>query len=143
MSPSDAVSSLINATLGPGCTTLGIGAGGTSWLRAKPVPRSVRASLSISICEMLPPPLSRTSTTRAFLADLRIPPFDEFADAGFTHVGHVDVAQAAVAHAIDARAIGRDPGQIQQVGLGSAAADSGWCAPPAGRVVAATRHSTG
>ena len=57
---------------------------------------SARRSRSMTSGETKPPPLPRTSTISAFLADLREVLLGEFVQAGLTHVGNVDVADFAV-----------------------------------------------
>ena len=57
---------------------------------------SARRSRSITSGETKPPPLPRTSTISAFLADLREVELGEFIQSRLSHVGNMDIADLAV-----------------------------------------------
>jgi len=109
ISPSDAVSSLINATFGPAARReVGIH---RLVIAAKLVPRSYAPAVRSTTgkycrrrCRARRPP--------APLRTCRIPPFDEFTDPSLAHVRKVNVPQAPQAHFHPRGAILGRPGQI-------------------------------
>ena len=96
---------------------LRIGAGDVEVARRSRAPSSLRDRRSMTIAETLPPPLSRTSTTRPLLAQLRVVPLDELADAVGAHVGNVQVADLAAAGLGDVVAVALRPRRSRCSGI--------------------------